>query len=1149
MDAKSPVVFLLAFSALQMLGMDAGAAVDSPRSKSSLRSRAASAGPFGPFRHLSADDLSSERVAALRRTGSSTRGAKNHVAGAGAAFPGAPSRGAGHASVSSVPDGAGGQYSVFSDFRDGHSDVYVMRVTNSGAPAGGWPADGVPLCTAPGDQLPVLLIGDNANGVIVLWFDGRDDWQAFSIYAQRVNAAGTPQWTANGVALAGAGVFYDVVAAPDGSGGVVAAWSSGALGTDINAIRITGAGAVAAGWDPGGEVVCDDPAEQYNVAVASDGSGGAVIAWEDYRSLGGESHVFAQRIDASGAAQWTANGIQVDASAFGVLSPALSPAASGHVLVFWAENSAGPARGQRLDGAGNAQWTAGGVEIHPSGNFTDSEVGAVSDGAGGAVVYWYAYDVGVEGYKAQRVDGTGALQWPAGGAVLVSHDDAFPSDLDVVPDGSGGAYFAWTDSRNDIDSDVYAQRVASNGTLAWTANGLAVATTAGHQVQPLVALDGAGGALVSWLDSRSLDGEIYTQRFNAAGAAQFAANGIATYANPGVQFGPLTLQTSDGGVLAVWNEKRNGQYDIRARKFDAAGNPVGAATTICDAPEHQTALGLIDDGAGGAIVSWLHHVNDQNDFYAQRIDGNANPVWAHNGVAICTDPGFQGAARMITDGAGGAILAWYDGRDPSNPDIYAQRVTSAGVADWTANGIAVCNDPGVQDNPVLAPDGAGGAIIAWPDRRLTLPQVYAQRVDSDGDAQWAVNGELIADYSPAFVGVRLVAAIPGAPNQAIFLIHEASFDIMTFEPKTILHAQRVDGSGAEQWGTQGSTVCDATSSTVLEQMIPDGSGGAYAAWADDRNGPFDLFAQHIDATTGSPTWNANGNAVCDASGWQHAGAMTRAAGDVIFTWADQRLGHPDVYAQRLDATGAEVWADNGVVVSDATRGQFAAGVAPWKTATPERLFVGWTDNRAADQRLVYMMRLDLNGVGQWTEDGITGTKVALVSAEATGDRVRLVWFGSETLGATVYRRIEGGEWTAVGTVSSDGTDKLVFEDRAITAGVRYGYRLGIPEAGGEVFTGEAWVTVPSHLRLALNGVRPNPAVRELAISFTLPSADVAKLEFIDLAGRRVRTQDLVGFAPGRHTVHLNDVLPPSGVYFLRLSQNGRSVSTRVSVMN
>jgi len=86
---------------------------------------------------------------------------------------------------------------------------------------------------------------------------------------------------------------------------------------------------------------------------------------------------------------------------------------------------------------------------------------------------------------------------------------------------------------------------------------------------------------------------------------------------------------------------------------------------------------------------------------------------------------------VTTDGAGGAIATW---QDNATTDVYARRVTSAGVAQWGAAnaGIPVSTAPNTQIFPMIATDGAGGAIVAWMDARDSTTDIYAQRVMSDG---------------------------------------------------------------------------------------------------------------------------------------------------------------------------------------------------------------------------------------------------------------------------------------------------------------------------------------------------------------------------------------------------------------------------------
>src|SRR5262249_59389488 len=107
---------------------------------------------------------------------------------------------------------------------------------------------------------------------------------------------------------------------------------------------------------------------------------------------------------------------------------------------------------------------------------------------------------------------------------------------------------------------------------------------------------------------------------------------------------------------------------------------------------------------------------------------------------VCTATGSQADPAMISDGAGGAIIAWDDNR-AGDFDIYVQRLNSAGGPQWIANGTALCLSTGDQTLPDLAPDGTGGAIVGWQDFRNGNSDVFAQRIAGSGAIQWDDAGE------------------------------------------------------------------------------------------------------------------------------------------------------------------------------------------------------------------------------------------------------------------------------------------------------------------------------------------------------------------------------------------------------------------------
>jgi hypothetical protein len=86
--------------------------------------------------------------------------------------------------------------------------------------------------------------------------------------------------------------------------------------------------------------------------------------------------------------------------------------------------------------------------------------------------------------------------------------------------------------------------------------------------------------------------------------------------------------------------------------------------------------------------------------------------------------------------------------------------------------------------------------------------------------------------------------------------------------------------------------------------------------------------------------------------------------------------------------------------------------------------------------------------------------------------------------------------------------------------------------------------------LALEGVRPNPASgRGLHVAFALPSGAAARLDLLDVSGRREVSREVGSLGVGRHTVNLAEgrrVAP--GLYWVRLTQGANRRTTRVAVI-
>jgi hypothetical protein len=415
--------------------------------------------------------------------------------------------------------------------------------------------------------------------------------------------------------------------------------------------------------------------------IVSDGTGGAIITWDDYRS--GTSHdIYAQRINASGAVLWTADGVAISIEAHNQASPTIVSDGVSGAIITWSDvrNGNSDIYAQRINASGVVQWTPDGVAICTASSI-QSYPTIVSDGSAGAIITWQDNRSGNYDIYARRIDATGAVQWTADGVAIstTANDQTSPT---IVSDGAGGAIITWTDFRSGTNYDIYAQRINGAGAVQWTANGNVISTAAGNQTSPTIVSNGASGAIITWVDLRNGNNDIYAQRINADSTVQWTADGVAICIAAGYQYTPTLVSDGAGGAIITWYDLRSGlDYDIYARLINAAG--VAQWTTdgvaICTATGYQTLQNIVSDGAGGAIITWIDARGSTDDIYAQHITAAGAVPWTANGVAIATAAHNQYAPTLVSDGAGGAIITWHDYRTGSFSDIYSSKIGSGGV--------------------------------------------------------------------------------------------------------------------------------------------------------------------------------------------------------------------------------------------------------------------------------------------------------------------------------------------------------------------------------------------------------------------------------------------------------------------------------------
>lgn len=438
-----------------------------------------------------------------------------------------------------------------------------------------------------------------------------------------------------------------------------------------------------------------------------------------------------------------------------------------------------------------------------------------------------------------------SAQWAStgNGLCVMAGDQSYPA---TATDAAGGAFVVWADSRSGTSTDLYLQRVASTGAIAagWLTNGDTLCVAANDQSSPVIVADGAGGVFVAWEDDRDAIGasDIYLQHITPTGAvvAGWPAGGLAVCAASGAQTKP-TLALESGAAIVAWQDERSGTPDVYAQKVSAAGAAQWTVdgAPVCTAAGSQSDPAIAGDKAGGAIVTWQDtRAGVTANIYAQRMNASGAPQWTAGGNTLCTSASDQLTPHVLADGAGGAIVTWDDYRS-NNADVYAQRVNASGAAQWTANGVALCIATGEQYGGVPITDGAGGAIVVWQDFRFSNARVVAQKISAAGALGWVVNGLPICSVGE----ISDPVASPDGAGGAFFVWDDARAGGNGVD----LYAARFTAAGTlgSGWTSDGTLICNAANDQLVPVVTTDGSGSLIASWFDGRNGNNDIYAKQL----------------------------------------------------------------------------------------------------------------------------------------------------------------------------------------------------------------------------------------------------------------------------------------------------------------
>lgn len=523
----------------------------------------------------------------------------------------------------------------------------------------------------------------------------------------------------------------------------------------------------------------------------------------------------------------------------------------GRGVITWTDMNAPGGSGadvmaRLIDDSGSFAGPAFRVNTAIANDQVVSKVGVAADGS--FVIGWW--DNSDTAIKFQRYDTYGAA---AGSVITFSNTDLVNmGDIAVAADGSFiVAYERWM---LGLDVQAAFQRFDANGV---TVGGITEANTTlvGNQQNPSVAINSAGGFVITWSGQGLADllGGVFMQRYDAS-ANPIGGETLVNTTTTGSQAEPRIVALSDDSMVVTWIGEGAGDSEgIFFQRFDSTGVVLGGETLVNVATigsqrypvisanaDDRFAIGWNDLNSGQTVVRLF---NADGSGYSEELRSAAGAVNQPVTVGI-TDASH--ASITYSDGSHVFLASFQPGlliRGTAGDDEITLEDDSGGLSvtvngattnhSDVSNGVTITGSDGNDTITIMSlPAGLGGVTVNGDDGADSIVGSAGADEVFGGEGDDTMDGGLGSDTLLGEIGEDLLRGGTGDDSLsggkgvdtidgglgADVISGGDGIDTATYESRTLAVSVRLDGVANDGVHGEGDNVDESS------EILVGGSG-------------------------------------------------------------------------------------------------------------------------------------------------------------------------------------------------------------------------------------------------------------------------------------------------------------------------------------
>lgn len=277
-----------------------------------------------------------------------------------------------------------------------------------------------------------------------------------------------------------------------------------------------------------------------------------------------------------------------------------------------------------------------------------------------------------------------------------------------------------------------------------------------------------------------------------------------------------------------------GDYLILDKYDSGSGNKIWshriASYNYIENDHSQVDLAI--DSIGDIYVTWTGDSEEDGnyDIYVRKISSNKTSLWDFE-LKVNSDTGYviQENPKIVVDDNDNFYITWEDEIN-GNKDIFLAKFDKDGQSLFAGKKINSDNSNLNQYNPVITFDGSDYLYLAWSDERNSQPDIYAQKIDKNGNIVWTTEDVKINDdtFSDAW---RTNPAVAFSNDDTIYFSWEDDRN-----DNVDIYSTKFDSDGNKLWDYDLIMHDNSSLSHKAPDVVVDSFGYGITAWEDNTDG-------------------------------------------------------------------------------------------------------------------------------------------------------------------------------------------------------------------------------------------------------------------------------------------------------------------------